>query len=103
MVVVAALIFLYFLYASFHISSGESTAKPPSALGLLLVAGAASAMTALYEGFTEQKPVRQAARSGEVAQASTPSRQLPAAMVGMMGLVSVSKRKKSGRRIRLNK
>ncbi|MEM6522124.1 MAG: hypothetical protein AAF722_22665 [Cyanobacteria bacterium P01_C01_bin.70] len=103
MVVVAALVFLYFLYAAFHISSGESTAKPPSALGLLLVAGAASAMTALYEGFTEQKPVRQAARSGEVAQASTSSRQLPAAMVGMLGLVSVSKRKKSSRRIRLNK
>lgn len=103
MLVVAALIFLYFLYASFHISGGESTAKSPSTLGLLLVAGAASAMASLYEGFNEQNRVREAARPGEVTQVSETSRKLPAAMVGMMGMVGVTKRKKSSRRIRLNR
>lgn len=103
MVVVSALVFLYFIYASFNISGGKSTAKSPTALGLLLVAGAASAMASLYEGFAEQSTVRQAARSGEVSHVTQTSRKLPAAMVGMMGLVGVSKRKKSSRRVRLNR
>ncbi len=103
MVIVSALIFLYFIYASFHISGGESTAKSPGVLGLLLVAGAASAMTSLYEGINEQKSVRQAARPGEVTQVTKTARQLPAAMVGMMGMVGVSKRKKSRRHLRLNR
>lgn len=103
MVVVAALVFLYFIYASFHISSGQSTAKSPTVLGMLLVAGAASAMASLYEGFTERGTTQQAARGQEVSQVTETSRRLPAAMVGMVGLFGASKRKKSNRRIRLNR
>ena len=103
MVVVAALVFLYFLYAAFHISSGESSAKSPPMLGLLLVAGAASAMASLYEGITEKAPVQQASRSGEVSQPVKQSLKLPFAMIGMTGLTGIVKRKKSSRRIRLNR
>ncbi len=103
MVVVAALVFLYFLYAAFHISSGESKPKSPTTLGLLLVAGAASAMASLYEGVTEKTSVQQASRSGEVSQPTKQSRKLPFAMIGMTGLASVVKRKKASRRIRLNR
>ncbi|MEM6425778.1 MAG: hypothetical protein AAGF66_18605 [Cyanobacteria bacterium P01_H01_bin.119] len=103
MVAVAALLFLYFIYASFHISSGESTAKSPKMLGLLLVAGMASAMASLYEGVSEQNKVRQASRSGEVTQVAQTNRQLPAALFGMVGLFGISKSKSSKRRRRLNR
>ena len=102
MVVVAALVFVYFIYASFHISGGKSSAKSPPMLGMLLVAGAASAMTALYEGFTERESVQQASRSGEVSQPVKQSRKLPLAMLGMTGLAGMS-RKRSQRRIRLRR
>lgn len=102
MVVVAALVFLYFIYASFHISSGESSAKSPTVLGMLLVAGAASAMTSLYEGFTEQT-VQQASRSGEISQPAKQSRKVPLAMLGMTGLAGISQRKRVSRRRRINR
>ena len=98
MVVVAALVFVYFIYASFNMKAGESDAKSPPMLGLLLVAGAASAMASLYEGFTERGNVQQASRSAEVAQVTKPSRKSPAAMLGMLGMVGVSKRKRSSHR-----
>ncbi|MEM9008529.1 MAG: hypothetical protein AAGE59_34090 [Cyanobacteria bacterium P01_F01_bin.86] len=104
MVFVAALIFLYFIYASFHISSGHSSAKTPPVLGMLLVAGAASAMASLYEGFTERKTVHQASRSSEVSQVAKPSQKMPAALLGVVGMVGVSKRKRSlNRRIRFHR
>lgn len=103
MVVVAALIFLYFIYASFHISSGESSAKSPTVLSALLIAGAASALTALYEGFTEKEAPRQAGRSQEAGQVTKSTRAMPAALFGTVGLASVAKRKKLARRIRLNR
>ncbi|NER85329.1 MAG: hypothetical protein F6K42_38705 [Leptolyngbya sp. SIO1D8] len=102
MVVVSALLFLYFIYASFNISSGKSTAKSPPMLGMLLIAGAASAMTALYEGFTDLGTVQQTSRSGEVSQPTKRSQKLPVAMLGMMGLAGAS-RKRSHRRIRIRR
>lgn len=101
MLVVAALLFVYFLYAAFHISAGESTAKPPGTLAMLIVAGAASAMTSLYEGLTDQPASQQARRGGEVTRlAQSSPRHLPAALVGMAGLLGGTKRSKSGRRVR---
>ncbi|MEB3357308.1 MAG: hypothetical protein VKK04_11330 [Synechococcales bacterium] len=97
MVVVAALIFLYFIYASFHIKSGHSSAKSPSVLGMLLVAGAASAMASLYEGVVERGTVHQASRSGEMSQISKQSHQPPVALLGMIGLTGASRRKRSQR------
>ncbi|PSN17706.1 hypothetical protein C7271_16320 [filamentous cyanobacterium CCP5] len=94
MVVVSALVFLYFIYAAFHIKSGSSTAKSPPVLGMLLVAGAASAMASLYEGVADQKASQQAARS-EMAQTTQASRKLPVALLGMTGLAGVSKRKRA--------
>jgi hypothetical protein len=104
--VVAALIFIYFIYASFNIKSGDTSAEPPQALGLLLVAGAASAMASLYEGFIEQKTPQQVSRPGQVAQVSKTSRSVPAALLGMTGLVGVApkrKRSKTSRRRLLNR
>lgn len=94
MLVVAALIFLYFIYASFHIKSGSSSAKSPPVLGLLLVAGAASAMTTLYEGVTEQQAGQRTAHS-ELSQTTKASRRLPIALLGMTGIAGVSKRKRA--------
>lgn len=101
MIVVAALVFLYFIYASFHISGGQSSAKSPPMLGMLLVAGAASAMAAFYEGFAERGTAQQASRSGEVSQPMPQARKLPLAMLGMTGMAGMTQRKRSRRRIRL--
>ena len=95
MVVVAALIFLYFIYASFHISSGHSTAKSPPMLGLLLVAGAASAMTSLYEGAMERESGRQTARPGQSQVTEPAARKAPLALFGMTGLMGLSGRKRA--------
>ncbi|MGD1928961.1 MAG: hypothetical protein ACFB12_08620 [Leptolyngbyaceae cyanobacterium] len=101
MIVVAALIFLYFIYASFHISSGRSTPKSPPVLGLLLVAGAASAMTSLYEGVMEREAVRQTARPGQSQVAEPTARKVPLAVFGMTGLVGLTGRQRPRKRRRL--
>ncbi len=98
--VVAALVFIYFIYASFHIKSGDTSAEPPHALGLLLVAGAASAMASLYEGVVDQKNPQQVSRSGEVSQVSKASRQLPAALLGMTSLTGFTARRKRSKPVR---
>ena len=92
MIVVAALVFLYFIYASFNIKGGESSAKSPTVLGMLLLAGTASAMASLYEGFMERGTGQQASRSGEMEQVTKQSRKAPAVMLGAVGLVGMSKR-----------
>lgn len=112
MIVVAALAFLYFIYASFSISGGKSTAKSPPVLAMLIVAGAASAMASLYEGFTERGAVQQASRSGETSQVAKQSSKVPMALLGMTGLAGLSGRKRrtkasaaklASRRIRLHR
>lgn len=112
MIVVAALAFLYFIYASFNISGGKSTAKSPPVLGMLIVAGAASAMASLYEGLTERSAVQQASRTGEAAQVEKPANQVPMALLGMTGLAGITGRKRrtkanaaklASRRIRLHR
>lgn len=102
MVIVAALVFLYFIYAAFQIKAGESGAKSPPALGLLLVAGAASAMATLYEGWIEREAVQQASRPGKVAALTQQAREMPIALIGMTGLAGTTRRKSSrrGRRLR---
>lgn len=101
MIVVAALIFLYFIYASFHISSGRSTPKSPPVLGLLLVAGAASAMTSLYEGVMEREAGRQTARSVPSQVAAPTARKMPLAMFGLTGVVGLTGRRRPRQRRRL--
>ncbi|MGF1499451.1 MAG: hypothetical protein ACFB8W_21890 [Elainellaceae cyanobacterium] len=98
-IIVAALVFLYFIYAAFHIKSGHSSAKSPPVLGLLLAAGVASAMASLYEGVVERGTVRQASRS-EMSQVARNNRKAPVALLGMTGLAGVTQRKRprSGRR-----
>ena len=102
--VVSALVFVYFIYASFHIKSGDTSAEPPHALGLLLVAGAASAMAGLYEGFVDQKPTQHTSRSGQVSRMSNSSRKLPAVLLGMTSIAGMSAKRKrtkgSRRRLR---
>lgn len=100
MLVVAALIFLYFIYASFHIKSGQTSAKSPPVLGLLLVAGVASAMASLYEGFTTQRAGQQSNRPA-MSETAKASRQIPVALLGMTGLAGTRrKRPKAVRRLR---
>ncbi len=98
MIVVAALIFIYFLYATFNIKAGHSQAKSPPMLGLLLLAGASSVMVSVYEGVAERRVNPQTSRSAETGSMS-PAPKLPAALVGMAGIIG-GKRKRSPRRIR---
>lgn len=98
MVFLSALIFLYFLYVSFNIKEGHSTAKAPHVLAALLLVGAASAMTSLYENVNNQD-ARRVANRYEMTQ-SRSSRALPAALLGMTGIAGMSKRKRARRKAR---
>jgi len=95
-IVVAALVFLYFIYASFCIKSGNSNAKSPPVLGLLLATGAASAMASFYEGVTERGAVQQASPPGQ-SRLTKQARKVPVALLGMTGLAGVSGRKRPRR------
>jgi hypothetical protein len=98
--VVAVLLFVYFIYASFNIKSGDTSAESPHVLAVLLVAGAASAMATLYQGLTDQKATHHASRSGQVSQVAKSSRPLPAALLGMTGLAGLSSQRKRSKAMR---
>ena len=93
MIFVAALVFIYFLYSAFNIKNGHSTAKSPQVLAVLMLVGAASAMTSLYEN-VRGNDTRRASDRYEVAQSTQSSRSKPAALLGMAGIAGMSKRKR---------
>lgn len=93
MVFVAALIFLYFLYVAFNVKNGHSTAKSPQVLAILMLVGATSAMTSLYEN-VRSNDTRRVSDRYEVGQLTQSSRSESAALLGMIGMAGVSKRKR---------
>lgn len=76
LIAVSALVFLYFIYASFSIKKGQSTAKSPSVLGLLIAASALSLAESAYTSYTEHhKPVSQKQGPAQVARSGQGSGQ----------------------------
>jgi len=100
MVVLSALIFLYFIYASFNVKAGESTAKSPEVLGVLLLVGAASAMMSLYETVKGPNPRRASARQEMAQTRSENSPGAVPALLGMTSLAGLSSRRKRRQRPR---
>lgn len=84
LIVVSALVFLYFIYASFSIKKGQSTAKSPGMLGLLIAASVSLAESA-YTSYTEHhKPVSQKQGPAQVARSGQGSgQQGPMAAMGI--------------------
>ncbi len=70
LIILSALVFLYFIYASFSIKKGQSTAKNPGVLGLLIAASAFSLAESAYTSYIEQtdKTVSQKSGSAQVTR-----------------------------------
>lgn len=97
LLIASALIFLYFMYASFTIRKGESSAKNPIVLSILLAATAFSAAEAVYQNLSGKVERTQA----QVSEPAPGRKAAPFALLGMMGLGAGAQR--SGRRRRLSR
>lgn len=87
LIVLSALIFLYFIYASFSIKKGESSAKSPTVLSLLIATSAFSLAQSVYTSQVEKMNNTSLKKEGVTAERVTRSRrqgwQVPMATVGM--------------------
>lgn len=96
--VVSALIFLYFIYATYTIKKGHSDAKSPVILGLLIATSIASAADAVYSNYIQRNQDRQADRVTQNAdyvarQHRSSNFQLPA-LLGIMGVGATASRRR---------
>ncbi|MBD0336273.1 MAG: hypothetical protein ICV62_12350 [Cyanobacteria bacterium Co-bin13] len=98
LLITSVLIFLYFIYASFNIRKGESQAKNPVILSILLATTAFAAAEAIYQQVSGKQSTTQ-------AQVVQPAEERPAAqplaLLGMVGLGgAASRRARAGRRLK---
>ncbi|MGJ3245451.1 MAG: hypothetical protein ACFE0I_05175 [Elainellaceae cyanobacterium] len=96
--VVSALIFLYFIYATYTIKKGHSDAKNPVILGLLIATSVASAADAVYSNYLQRNDHRQANRvtqnvDYQARQHRSNNFQLPA-LLGVMGIGATASRRR---------
>ncbi|MBD2260675.1 cell envelope integrity protein TolA [Pseudanabaena sp. FACHB-2040] len=97
LLVASVLIFLYFIYSSFNIRKGESQAKNPIILSILLATTAFAAAEAIYQQVSGKQSTTQAQVS-QPAEERTPQ---PLALLGMVGLGgAASRRPRTGRRLK---
>jgi RsiW-degrading membrane proteinase PrsW (M82 family) len=98
LLIASVLIFLYFIYFSFNIRKGESEAKNPVVLSLLLAATAFGAAEAIYQQVSGKQSTPQAQVSQPADQNA--ARQ-PLALLGMVGLGGTAvRRSRAGRRLK---
>jgi hypothetical protein len=97
--VVAALVFIYFLYSTYTIKKGHSSAPNPIVLSLLILTSAA---TLLADTVYSQYQKHDRPLSSEVqTPTSKPSQLQPLALLGMIGSgAALSRRKRRGKRDR---
>ncbi len=89
LLVVSALIFLYFIYSTYTMKKGSSSAKSPMILGLLLATSVASAADAIYSNHfrpDHHQTVRVTQPVGRSAPARHQGRFQPLMLLGMMGM-----------------
>ncbi|MGJ3252015.1 MAG: hypothetical protein ACFE0J_12910 [Elainellaceae cyanobacterium] len=96
--VVSALIFIYFIYATYTIKKGHSDAKSPVILGLLIATSIASAADAVYSNYIQRNQDRHADRVTQNAdyvarQHRSSNFQLPA-LLGIMGVGATASRRR---------
>lgn len=85
LLIISALISIYFFYASYMMKQDHSKAPDVSAIGLLLVAGFASMMGTLLNPQSDRREAVNPRHSHEM-RAERPSAWQPLAFLGLMGL-----------------
>ncbi|MBE9181662.1 hypothetical protein IQ268_24155 [Oculatella sp. LEGE 06141] len=94
LVFVSALMFIYFIYFTFTLNKGHSSAKNPIVLSLLILTSAASfvadSVYSHYQNRNESSPV---SMTTEVPKSAPTHRFQPLALLGMMGGGAVASRR----------
>jgi hypothetical protein len=90
LIIVSALMFIYFLYASFHTKVNDEPAKSPTALGVLFLAGAVSLASAMYDAYANRQP-QEALRRRSGPEAIARHRPNNPAFLGLVGLTALPK------------
>ncbi|TVQ16602.1 MAG: hypothetical protein EA367_19925 [Leptolyngbya sp. DLM2.Bin15] len=87
MLIVSALMFIYFLYASFHTKINDEPAKSPTALGVLFLAGAVSLASAAYDAYANRQP-QEAFQRRSTPEAIARQRSGSPVLFGLMGMTA---------------
>lgn len=95
LIVVSALMFLYFIYASFTIKKGASTTKSPIVLSILLATSTLAMADALYTNYVKGRPSESNSRQEVVSQNRTQRGLQPLALFGLVGVGKAASRQRS--------
>lgn len=97
--IVSAILFLWFIYASYKIKSGKPSAKNPVVLSLLIVASAFSVAGAMYNSTVDKlhQPAKRETAS-RVLSSKKQQWQIPMTLIGMVASGSLLQRRSQNRR-----
>lgn len=98
--VVGALVFIYFLYSTFHTKYNDEPHPSPTSLGAVILAGMVSLASAVYDGYAAKEVREASTRRSQTESIANGQRQMPAFLVGLVGLGAAPSalRKRSKRR-----
>jgi apolipoprotein N-acyltransferase len=99
LLVICALLSLYFVYASFVIKKGASNAQNPMFLGIVIATGALSLADHLYSNHVRgnDRQTANVTQSDKAASRNTRSSFQPLALLGLVGGGAATHRRKSRR------
>lgn len=98
--IVSAILFLWFIYASYTIKSGKPAPKNPVILSFLIAATSVSLASSVYYNSTVDK-IYQPSRTKEIKSRVIGSKQLwqlPMTLIGMVASSSILQRRTQNRR-----
>jgi RsiW-degrading membrane proteinase PrsW (M82 family) len=97
--IVSAVLFLWFIYASYTIKSGKPVPKNPVVLSLLIAASTVSFAGSVYNSTIDKtpQPSRIKKTGSQVVSSNKPQWQLPMTIVGMVASSSLLQRRSQNR------
>jgi hypothetical protein len=104
--VVAALVFIYFLYSTFHTKYNDEPHTSPTSLGAVILAGMVSLASAVYDGYAAKEVREASTRRSDTEAIAKGQRQMPAFLAGLVGLGAAApsaQRKRSKRRRKVSR
>lgn len=91
LIVVSALMFIYFLYSAFHTKINDAPPKSLATLGALFLAGAVSLGSAVYDAYAARNAQEASHRRPTTQAIASNSRPVPPALVGLVGMLGLPK------------
>ena len=90
--IVSAVLFLWFIYASYTIKSGKPAPKNPVVLSLLIAASAFSLVSSVYNSTVDNQPAQTQETKSRVVSSNKQQWQLPMTLIGMVASGSLLQR-----------